>query len=251
MMCAASPTSEEKDLLMNTRRTFASIVVLLFVSLFAQESSAFYASHLGRWVNRDPIEYRGGNSYNLYEYVSGMPLYFVDPSGLRKNWDEFDEIKEKYGPRATSAARGCVAEAKKWQKKLEKEGEKGPIGGNVDALRHCFMFCCLAKKLGKNDAIAIADIHEKHNPPHGPNDDPKSDEDDVPPEGWKDYKQWQRDDRKMDDHNNREGAGMGAKDSECDCAFDCKRALNGDRLQVNDPDGYDWPNGGEDDSSFD
>jgi len=40
----------------------------------------FYASHLGRWVNRDPIGYDGG-TWNLYEYVNGMPLDGVDPSG--------------------------------------------------------------------------------------------------------------------------------------------------------------------------
>jgi RHS repeat-associated protein len=41
----------------------------------------FYAAHLGRWVNRDPIGYWGGAS--LYAYVLGMPTYYVDPSGLR------------------------------------------------------------------------------------------------------------------------------------------------------------------------
>ncbi len=40
----------------------------------------FYASHLGRWINRDPIGYLAG--YNLYEYTGGMPTYYVDPSGL-------------------------------------------------------------------------------------------------------------------------------------------------------------------------
>ena len=40
----------------------------------------FYASHLGRWVNRDPIRYLGG--LNLYGYVGGMPTFFEDPFGL-------------------------------------------------------------------------------------------------------------------------------------------------------------------------
>ncbi len=40
----------------------------------------FYAAGLGRWVNRDPIGYDGG-TLNLYEYVNGMPLVGVDPSG--------------------------------------------------------------------------------------------------------------------------------------------------------------------------
>ena len=40
----------------------------------------FYAAALGRWVNRDPFRYIGG--YNLYLYVDGIPLIFVDPWGL-------------------------------------------------------------------------------------------------------------------------------------------------------------------------
>jgi RHS repeat-associated protein len=40
----------------------------------------YYAAHLGRWVNRDPIRYRGG--MNLCWYVAGMVARFVDPSGL-------------------------------------------------------------------------------------------------------------------------------------------------------------------------
>ena len=39
--------------------------------------------HLGRWINRDPIGYWAG-SYNLYEYVSGMPAVELDPMGLDK-----------------------------------------------------------------------------------------------------------------------------------------------------------------------
>ncbi|WP_146586820.1 RHS repeat-associated core domain-containing protein [Posidoniimonas polymericola] len=44
----------------------------------------FYHQQLGRWVTRDPIGYDAGSN-NLYEYVGGMPTYYVDPSGLRIN----------------------------------------------------------------------------------------------------------------------------------------------------------------------
>jgi len=40
----------------------------------------FYASHLGRWVNRDPIGYIG-SPWNLYEYVNSTPVISLDPSG--------------------------------------------------------------------------------------------------------------------------------------------------------------------------
>jgi RHS repeat-associated protein len=40
----------------------------------------YYASHLGRWINRDPIEYTG-SPYNLYEYVQSDPAKARDPMG--------------------------------------------------------------------------------------------------------------------------------------------------------------------------
>ncbi len=41
----------------------------------------FYDPTLGRWLQRDPIEYKGG-SINLYEYVRSAPLILIDPNGL-------------------------------------------------------------------------------------------------------------------------------------------------------------------------
>lgn len=40
-----------------------------------------YDPVLGRWLQRDPIEYTGG-SLNLYEYVFSRPLAWIDPLGL-------------------------------------------------------------------------------------------------------------------------------------------------------------------------
>ncbi len=39
----------------------------------------FYTPHLKRWLNRDPLQEQGG--INLYAYVSGDPLGYVDPDG--------------------------------------------------------------------------------------------------------------------------------------------------------------------------
>ena len=39
----------------------------------------FYVPHLGRWLNRDPLQEQGG--INLYGYVHGDPLGYVDPDG--------------------------------------------------------------------------------------------------------------------------------------------------------------------------
>jgi RHS repeat-associated protein len=40
----------------------------------------WYSPVLGRWLTRDPSGYAGGD--NLYEYVGGNPVCFVDPNGL-------------------------------------------------------------------------------------------------------------------------------------------------------------------------
>ena len=40
----------------------------------------YYASHLGRWLTRDPIGY-SGNKWNLYEYVEGNPAIYTDGYG--------------------------------------------------------------------------------------------------------------------------------------------------------------------------
>lgn len=40
----------------------------------------FYASHLGRWLTRDPLGYEAG--MNLYGYLSGRPTRTTDPLGL-------------------------------------------------------------------------------------------------------------------------------------------------------------------------
>ncbi|WP_241907075.1 RHS repeat domain-containing protein [Vibrio splendidus] len=39
----------------------------------------FYMPNLGRWLNRDPLQEQGG--INLYAYVDGDPLGYVDPDG--------------------------------------------------------------------------------------------------------------------------------------------------------------------------
>ena len=42
----------------------------------------FYVPHMERWLNRDPIGINGG--LNLYGYVEGNSVNFVDPDGLRR-----------------------------------------------------------------------------------------------------------------------------------------------------------------------
>lgn len=48
-----------------------------------QYRERYYHSQLGRFINRDPIFY-GGSQWNLYEYVSGSPVNWLDPFGQSK-----------------------------------------------------------------------------------------------------------------------------------------------------------------------
>ena len=65
----------DNELLYTGRRLYAGSGVYNF-------RNRFYHAQLGRFLNRDPIGYAGG--MNLYEYVGGMPTYYVDPWGLDK-----------------------------------------------------------------------------------------------------------------------------------------------------------------------
>ena len=64
----------------------------------------WYSSLLKRWISRDPIKYEGG--FNLYEYVNGNPMRYVDPSGngpeealsaLSDFWRYYREVKNRNG----------------------------------------------------------------------------------------------------------------------------------------------------------
>lgn len=45
-----------------------------------------YDAHLGRFISKDPLGFAGGDT-NLYAYVGGDPVNFVDPNGLEREWD--------------------------------------------------------------------------------------------------------------------------------------------------------------------
>jgi len=56
----------------------------------------YYHAQLGRFINRDPIAYAGGDA-NLYRYVRNSPTNATDPSGLEiKNWQMWKQYRAMY-----------------------------------------------------------------------------------------------------------------------------------------------------------
>ena len=60
-------------------KSFAVLGGVAVIAIFAADGSAYYHPRLGRFLQRDPGGYVDG--MNLYEYVSGAPITWVDPSG--------------------------------------------------------------------------------------------------------------------------------------------------------------------------
>ncbi len=81
-------------------KTFsAQLLLSLLVALVFLSSSAEAFNHpqLGRFLNRDPIGYSGGDT-NLYAYVRGRPTVGVDPSGLEGWLPDYLEGQEGWSP---------------------------------------------------------------------------------------------------------------------------------------------------------
>lgn len=79
------------------------IFALAVLGFSIEEASAYYASPIGRFINRDPISYRG-SQWNLYEYTNGSPLTRTDPYGL---WSPFGNPPPGYGsPMPSSPGNG-------------------------------------------------------------------------------------------------------------------------------------------------
>ena len=159
----------------------------------------FYASGLGRWVNRDPIGY-AGSPWNLYQYVNSMPLNGLDPSGLildnaRKNACQALACLLSGSPISCDKAQACA----RW-------AFKNNAAGNNSTL-HCLWQCCMVKAgVPWMRAYEIGQIRENCTPNNPPND------------------------RDKDEWNNAVGRLLGG--NKCtSCSADCMKALNNGTLR--------------------
>jgi uncharacterized protein RhaS with RHS repeats len=139
-------------------------------------ANAVYAPHLGRWMQRDPIAYEGGQR-NLYEYVASQPGGNVDPNGLQIGTPsggltpfpvtldrkcpcgEMAECAVTVGVRDCLTGNTCRSEA---NRAMEESGLPGNPDGPADAYHHCYWSCCMiVKGIPEEDVKQIGENHEK------------------------------------------------------------------------------------------
>lgn len=99
----------------------------------------WYAPHLMRWISRDPILFDGG--YNVYEYVGGRVMGFVDPSG--------EEPMKPY-PTRDAAAKDALDDAYQDTMKC-KDGHE--YGGTLFRYLNGTFSYTASRKLGEDGGI--------------------------------------------------------------------------------------------------
>jgi len=102
---------------------------LLEFEFYLNFSSCHYDSESGRWTNKDPILFDGGDT-NLYGYVWTDPVNWIDPEGLAGK--RFDAVPETGGGGVTRSTNvSTVFVAPNGQAVM---APKGSIVGNAQKL---------------------------------------------------------------------------------------------------------------------
>ena len=117
----------------------------------------FYSPDLGRWLNRDPIEERGGE--NLYAFCGNAPSQNFDLQGyssiadIRTTVDRIRRLSDRFSE-AMSSLQECIGKINSWR----------PGGSNDsmadDKYRHCVASCEIAKSCGDKLSLALGALKE-------------------------------------------------------------------------------------------
>ncbi|WP_269750002.1 RHS repeat domain-containing protein, partial [Pseudomarimonas arenosa] len=123
-----------------------------------------YDPSTGRYIESDPIGLDGGP--NTYAYVEGRPLITFDDKGLNASGVSGPEISNcfsKHGWVACNQVKACKSEAEAFSE--DRRPNDSGVGDRKDALRHCYLACCLASRIGEERAMTVLADHEYFSPP--------------------------------------------------------------------------------------
>ena len=149
-----------------------------------------YDPELGRWLSSDPLGDADGP--NRYAYVSNRPLGMRDMLGLQ-GMNASEARLCITNPFDCGKVKGCRDDA--FNATVKKFGRQGH-NDTSDAFRHCYWSCCMAQKIGAEEAKRFGDAHE--NFPGNPCDE-----------------------RDMDFYNNDVGRRVGSSNPKGDCGQLC------------------------------
>ncbi|MCW5777144.1 MAG: hypothetical protein KIS87_11965, partial [Phycisphaeraceae bacterium] len=107
-----------------------------------------YEPYMGRWQNRDPIEYFG-DSYNLYEYVGSRPTVWRDPLGLQVTPQPVvpRDDRPHRAPYDIFPGESIESIIKKQRDAIQDMGKETTLSTSVEQ-----MDCCFRLGQGTNDA---------------------------------------------------------------------------------------------------
>jgi RHS repeat-associated protein len=149
-----------------------------------------YDPELGRWLSSDPLGDVEGP--NRYAYVGNRPLSMRDMLGLQ-GMNTAEAWLCMTNPFDCAKVKGCRDDA--YNATVRKFGRQGH-NDTSDASRHCYWSCCMAQKIGVEEAKRFGDAHENF-----PNNDPCE--------------------RDMDFYNNDVGRRVGSSSPKGNCAELC------------------------------